>query len=93
MGRAYNLAWARPKQAKMTSSAWTANVWGQGKSALLATHHHPLKHGEDECMICRCDVPASVSFKPCGHVVCYACVENMRAKNIFKVGSGHPHLM
>jgi hypothetical protein len=29
-------------------------------------------------------VPASVGFKPCNHTVCFTCMENMRAKNIFK---------
>lgn len=72
------------------TSVWTANVWGQGRAvAKVATN---LKEGEEECMICRNDVPASVGFQPCKHTVCFACVENMRAKNIFKARSRCQHI-
>jgi hypothetical protein len=69
------------------SSLVTASVWGQGRAALHLSLRKCLPH-EEECHICREDVPASVSFKPCGHKVCFACVENMRAKNIFKQDKG-----
>ena len=72
----------------MTTSAWTATVWGQGKSALLATKQRKLRDGEEECFVCRNDVPASVCLLPCTHKVCVACVENLRAKNIFKSDAG-----
>jgi hypothetical protein len=68
------------------TSAHTASVWGNGKAALIAASHRKLEAGDEECMICRSDdVPASVSLLPCKHLVCIACVENMRAKNVFKV--------
>lgn len=41
--------------------------------------------GEEECHICRDEIPATIAFMPCKHKVCFGCVENMRAKNIFKV--------
>ncbi|KXZ46485.1 hypothetical protein GPECTOR_43g921 [Gonium pectorale] len=41
-----------------------------------------------ECHICKDDVPASVSLRPCGHMICFACVENLRAKNIFRADKG-----
>jgi hypothetical protein len=64
----------------------TANVWGQGRAAATLSHKAGrLQDGEEECMICREEVAASVAFQPCSHAVCFACVENMRAKNIFKV--------
>lgn len=64
----------------------TATVWGQGRAAIsLSSMAGKVQDGEEECMICRDDVPACVSFQPCSHAVCFACVENMRAKNIFKV--------
>lgn len=66
----------------------TASVWGQGRAALQLSQRRGLQPGEEECMICRDEVPASVSFQPCGHKVCFTCVENMRAKNIFKKDVG-----
>ncbi len=78
---------ARPSAAMYGQTSVTATVWGQGREAVsLSNLAGELKEGEEECMICRDDVPACVSFKPCSHAVCFACVENMRAKNIFKVG-------
>ena len=67
------------------ASANMASVWGNGKASLLAAINRKLEEGEEECMICRDDVPASVKFSPCNHVVCFGCVESMRARNIFKV--------
>ena len=64
-------------------SAWTAGVWGNGRAASVAQRQ--LRPGEDECAICRDEVPATVSLLPCKHTVCIACVETMRAHNIFKV--------
>lgn len=64
----------------------TASVWGQGRAAAtLSTLAGGVRHGEEECWVCRDDVPAVVAFQPCAHSVCFACVESMRAKNIFKV--------
>jgi hypothetical protein len=64
-------------------------MWGQGRAAVnlsAAAAAEGQGVGEDnECMICRDEVPACVAFRPCSHAVCFACVENMRAKNIFKV--------
>ncbi|KAI8472642.1 MAG: hypothetical protein J3K34DRAFT_203759 [Monoraphidium minutum] len=71
------------------STMHTASVWGQGRAAVtLSMAAGKVKDGEEECMICRDDVPACVSFQPCSHAVCFACVENMRAKNIFKADKG-----
>jgi hypothetical protein len=65
----------------------TATVWGQGRAAAcLTSQAGRLGAGDEECMICRDEVAASVAFQPCGHAVCFGCVESMRAKNIFKVG-------
>jgi hypothetical protein len=77
--------------ASAMPSAVTANVWGQGRAAQqLATQAASLvKDAEEECMICRDDVPATIAFVPCAHRVCFACVENMRAKNIFRVRLVH----
>jgi hypothetical protein len=72
----------------MTTTSTRSNVWGNGRTAISLAKQRPLAQGEEECAICRDDVPASVSFKPCGHAVCFACVENMRAKNIFKADAG-----
>lgn len=74
--------------AFMSTTALTASVWGQGRQA-IALSAQVAKHvgqGEEECHICRDDIPATISFVPCKHKVCFGCVENMRAKNIFKVG-------
>ncbi|KAL6753396.1 hypothetical protein V8C86DRAFT_2727495 [Haematococcus lacustris] len=68
------------------STAWTSSVWGQGRRAISVTRK--LQQGEDECFVCRDDVPASVGLRPCGHKLCAVCVENMRAKNIFKADKG-----
>ncbi len=70
-----------------TSTLVTASVWGQGRAALKLSQRKGVADGEEECHICR-DGPASVSFKPCAHKVCFACVENMRAKNIFRQDKG-----
>jgi hypothetical protein len=44
-----------------------------------------MREGDEECHICRDDIPATIAFVPCKHKVCFGCMENMRAKNIFKV--------
>ncbi|GIL45827.1 hypothetical protein Vafri_2965 [Volvox africanus] len=72
----------------MSSSVWTATVWGQGKAAILAATNRKIQPGEEECHICKDDVPASVTLRPCGHMVCFGCVENLRAKNIFRADKG-----
>ncbi|GLI63988.1 hypothetical protein VaNZ11_007100 [Volvox africanus] len=72
----------------MSSSVWTATVWGQGKAAILAATNKKIQPGEEECHICKDDVPASVTLRPCGHMVCFGCVENLRAKNIFRADKG-----
>ncbi len=73
----------------MAHSQFTANVWGQGKVALnLSRLQGTLKDDEEECHICRDDRPVGVGFKPCGHGVCFHCVESMRAKNIFRGDQG-----
>ena len=72
----------------MAQTMLTAAVWGQGRKAVtLSSLKGTLKPGEEEeeCMICRDETAANVSFNPCSHAVCYACVESMRAKNIFRV--------
>jgi hypothetical protein len=68
-------------------TALTATVWGQGRAAIHLSNQAAalVKDADEECMICRDDVPATIAFVPCSHRVCFACVENMRAKNIFKV--------
>ena len=72
----------------MAQSAWTATVWGGAQKAMLASTARKLQPGEDECMICRDDVPASVKFISCGHTACFFCVEQLRAKNVFKADKG-----
>jgi hypothetical protein len=73
------------------TSAFTASVWGQGRAAvaLSASIASTLQvNGAvplDECHICRDDIPVAIAFVPCSHKVCFGCVENMRAKNVFKV--------
>jgi hypothetical protein len=47
-----------------------------------------MREGDEECHICRDDVPATIAFVPCKHKVCFGCMERMRAKNIFKVRYG-----
>lgn len=74
----------------MATSAWTAAVWGGAGRAHLAEDlarqgHLTAGHEDEECWVCRNDVLATVLCKPCDHKVCVACVENLRAKNIFKV--------
>ena len=68
-------------------TALTASVWGQGRAAIHLSNQAAalVNDADEECMICRDDVPATIAFVPCSHRVCFACVENMRAKNIFKV--------
>lgn len=39
----------------------------------------------ESCLICRAEVVASVVFRPCGHKMCLGCVEQTRARNIYKV--------
>lgn len=70
------------------STAVTASVWGQGLAAikLSALASRGMQEGDEECHICRDDIPATIAFVPCKHKVCFNCMENMRAKNIFKVG-------
>eukprot|EP00878_Enallax_costatus_P000641 GHUV01000746.1.p2 GENE.GHUV01000746.1~~GHUV01000746.1.p2 ORF type:complete len:248 (+),score=65.02 GHUV01000746.1:178-921(+) len=74
----------------MATTTLTASVWGQGRqaSALSAQAAKRMGKGDEECHICRDDVPATISFVPCKHKVCFGCVENMRAKNIFKADKG-----
>ncbi|GAX82324.1 hypothetical protein CEUSTIGMA_g9753.t1 [Chlamydomonas eustigma] len=73
----------------MTSSAHTASVWGNGNLALVAAKERKLIEGDEECVICRNDdIPATVALQPCRHVVCIACVELMRANNVFKADKG-----
>eukprot|EP00198_Chlamydomonas_reinhardtii_P001233 XP_001690568.1 predicted protein [Chlamydomonas reinhardtii] len=72
----------------MASSVWTATVWGNGKAAIIASNNRKIRPGEEECFICKDDVPASVALRPCGHKVCFGCVENLRAKNIFRADKG-----
>eukprot|EP00955_Chlamydomonas_euryale_P050370 354542-Chlamydomonas_euryale.AAC.7 len=67
------------------TTAWTSSVWGNGRAALAATVGGGLRDGEEACMICYDERPASVQLKPCRHSICIVCVEEMRAKNIFKV--------
>jgi len=50
-----------------------------------------MREGDEECHICRDDIPATIAFVPCKHKVCFGCMENMRAKNIFKVRLGQPN--
>lgn len=64
-------------------SAFTASVWGNRRAALVVSRE--LREGEEECAICREDAPATVALQPCRHNVCIACVETMRATNIFRV--------
>ncbi|KAG2448805.1 hypothetical protein HYH02_006156 [Chlamydomonas schloesseri] len=72
----------------MASSVWTATVWGNGKAAIIAASNRKIRPGEEECFICKDDVPASVALRPCGHKICFGCVENLRAKNIFRADKG-----
>lgn len=74
------------------TSAFTASVWGQGRAAValsasIASTLHVVDMAAtlDECHICRDDIPVAIAFVPCSHKVCFGCVENMRAKNVFKV--------
>ena len=64
-------------------SAFTASVWGNRRAALVASRE--LREGEEECAICREETPATVALQPCNHNVCIACVETMRATNIYRV--------
>lgn len=64
-------------------SAFTASVWGNRRAALVASRE--LREGEEECAICREETPATVALQPCKHNVCIACVETMRATNIYRV--------
>jgi hypothetical protein len=68
--------------------AWTTSVWGSASKAAVISSAlgGTIREGEEECMICRADMPASVSLRPCCHSICLACVERMRAATIFKVG-------
>jgi hypothetical protein len=70
------------------STAVTASVWGQGLAAIKLSAQvasRGMREGDEECHICRDDIPATIAFVPCKHKVCFGCMENMRAKNIFKV--------
>lgn len=70
------------------STAVTASVWGQGLAAIKLSAQVAtggMKEGDEECHICRDDIPATIAFVPCKHKVCFTCMESMRAKNIFKV--------
>lgn len=69
----------------------TASVWGQGLAAIRLSADAVqlgMQPGDEECHICRDEIPATIAFLPCRHKVCFGCVENMRAKNIFKVRGG-----
>ena len=59
----------------MAQSAWTATLWGRGR---MIAAHRKLREGEEECWVCREDVPASVGLKPCGHKV--MAVDRLSAK-------------
>ncbi len=70
------------------STAVTASVWGQGLAAMRLSAQVAvtgMREGDEECHICRDDIPATIAFVPCKHKVCFGCMEHMRAKNIFKV--------
>ncbi len=71
----------------------TATVWGQGKAAYDKVAGSKVQPGEEECHICRDDVPASVRLKPCAHSICLGCVEQLRAKNIFRYESRGPYAL
>ena len=71
------------------TTAWTASVWGKAAEAKPAV---PLKDGEEECVICF-DAATQIKFKPCKHGACHACVDKLRAANIFKARAPRlPHL-
>jgi hypothetical protein len=70
------------------STAVMASVWGQGLAAMRLSAQAlqtGMREGDEECHICRADIPATVAFVPCRHKVCFGCMENLRAKNILKV--------
>mmetsp|Transcript_24784 Transcript_24784/g.63901 ORF Transcript_24784/g.63901 Transcript_24784/m.63901 type:complete len:93 (-) Transcript_24784:22-300(-) len=72
-----------------SSTALTASVWGKGKQAQMISR--PLRPGEEECCLCQGDVPALVRLKGChcsNYAVCLACVENLRANNIYRSNQG-----
>ena len=60
--------------------AWVA-AWGKGAAA--AVNAAPLKDGDEECVICF-ERAVQVNFRPCKHGACHACVDKLRAANIFK---------
>lgn len=68
------------------TTAWTASVWGKAAEAKPAV---PLKDGEEECVICF-DAATQIKFKPCKHGACHACVDKLRAANIFKARAPRP---
>ena len=61
------------------------------RHALPALSSHAMRsppHPPQPTPTHRADVPISVGLRPCDHKVCFACVENLRAKNIFKQDKG-----
>lgn len=65
------------------SMAWVA-AWGKGAAA--AVNAAPLRDGDEECVICF-ERAVQVNFRPCKHGACHACVDKLRAANIFKARS------
>lgn len=65
------------------------SAWGKpgasrgGEQDALVADRPP--EGAATCLICRAEVIASVLFGPCGHKMCLGCVEQTRARNIYKV--------
>ena len=62
-------------------SAWGVNAWGV-KQADASVEE--IKPGQTECNLCSAG-PEAVTFQPCDHRACRACVNKLRAVNIFKV--------
>ncbi|GMH37009.1 hypothetical protein BSKO_04882 [Bryopsis sp. KO-2023] len=65
------------------------SVWGKPKFGQVdGPAGSDSLAGLDTCMICCADVRVSVFFKPCGHKMCYCCVEQTRIRNIYKADKG-----
>eukprot|EP00803_Ostreobium_quekettii_P005558 evm.model.scf_1790.1 EVM.evm.TU.scf_1790.1 scf_1790:5402-13406(-) len=67
--------------------AGAPSVWGRIRAPEASASKAPVAP-EDACRICLDSVPASVRFRPCGHRMCYSCVEKNRARNIFLADKG-----
>lgn len=61
-----------------------ANAWGRRLTYEIAPKEETENFEGEECNIC-CANTVTVSFRPCNHVACKTCVDNLRRNNIFRV--------